>query len=171
MDLRPTPESWRVALATAAGSVTVAVVAVLAAIGTGRVPLLWAVMTLAALATLVPALGTLTASVDAGSTGVVLHRLGRTRRFGWDEIAGIRVEERPARVPDGTEYHWWLPGRHAVAVPVLDLADGTSYELSALASPAEPASDRRAADGFAAALQSAWQSARAPRVAAVAATA
>ena len=41
--------------------------------------------------------------------------------------------------PDGTEYHWLGPSRagHFVAVPCLELADGTVRELPTLAAPAE----------------------------------
>ena len=72
---------------------------------------------------------------------MTIRRLGRTARFAWPEIAGVRVIERRAGVPDGTEYHWVVPRRsgHMVAVPCLELIDGRVRQLPALAVPATDA--------------------------------
>jgi Bacterial PH domain len=141
VELHPTPESRRIALLTAAGSFGIAVVAtIVAVIVRASVPLLVAsiVVVLAALATFVPAVGALSATVDADTRGVTIRRLGRASRFAWREIAGVRVIERRASVPDGTEYHWVAPSRagHVVAVPCLELSDGRVRQLPALAAPA-----------------------------------
>ncbi len=93
----------------------------------------------AALATFVPAVGTLTAAVDADVRGVTVRRLGRSSTYRWSDVVAIRVVERKAKVPDGTEYHWVVPSRsrHLVAVPSLQLVDGRVRELPALAAPAD----------------------------------
>jgi hypothetical protein len=140
MELHPTPESWRIALLTAIGALVVGAAAIVAGtvIGGATALITSVVIAAAALATLVPALGTISASVDADARGVTVRRLGRTRRYSWGEVVGIHVAERRANVPDGTEYHWVVPRRraHVVAVPCLDLADGRVRQLPALAVPA-----------------------------------
>jgi hypothetical protein len=140
MELHPTPESWRIALLTAIGALVIGTAAITAgAVIGGATALITAgVIALAALATLVPALGTISASVDADARGVTVRRLGRTCRYAWGDVVGIHVAERRASVPDGTEYHWVVPHRraHVVAVPCLDLADGRVRQLPALAVPA-----------------------------------
>jgi hypothetical protein len=142
MELHPTPESWRVALCTAFGAlVIVAGGAWAAAVFAGALPLLVGgiVVALAGLATFLPALGTLSAAIDADTRGVTIRRFGRTSHYEWDDVADIRLVVRRANVPDGTEYHWVLPNRrrHFVAVPSLALADGHVREIPALAAPAE----------------------------------
>jgi Bacterial PH domain len=142
VELHPTPESWRVALFTAAVSLLIAASATMFAVATSpSTALLVAaiLVVVAALATFIPAVGALSATVDADARGVTIHRLGRTARFAWPDISGVRVIERRASVPDGTEYHWLSPrrGGHVVAVPCLELADGRVRELPALAAPAE----------------------------------
>ena len=49
-------------------------------------------------------------------------------------------------MPDGTEYHWWVPARgmHRVAVPTLELSDGSTRQLAALATRAD--NERTAAE-------------------------
>lgn len=141
VELHPTPESWRVALFTAAGSLVIAVAAVTLALATNpsaAFVVAAVLVVVAALATFVPAVGALSATVDADVRGVTIRRLGRTARFAWPDISGVRVIERRASVPDGTEYHWIAPSRggHVVAVPCLELADGRVRELPALAAPA-----------------------------------
>ncbi len=148
MELHPTPESWRIALLTAIGALAIAIGGVVLTTELGH-PLALVVTAvvvgLAALATLLPALGTLTAAVDADVRGVTVRRLGRSAHYPWTEIVEVRLRERRASVPDGTEYHWVVPSRsrHMVAVPCLALADGRVRELPALAAPAVGA--RRAA--------------------------
>ncbi len=142
MELHPTPESWRIALLTAAGSVLFAVggVVLVALRGSSVALLVTGILgSLAALATLIPALGALTATVDADIRGVTVRRLGFTSRYRWAEVAAVRLVERRANVPDGTEYHWIVPSRskHLVAVPCLELTDGRVRELPALAAPAD----------------------------------
>jgi hypothetical protein len=141
MELHPTPESWRVALLTAVGAIVVALSGAVVAVGFGTSTILLVggiVVTLAALATFAPAVGTLSATVDADRRGVVVRRFGRTSNYTWDEIVDVKVIERRAAVPDGTEYHWVVPSRsaHRVAVPCLELADGRLRQLPALAAPA-----------------------------------
>ena len=140
MELHPTPQSWRIALATAVGALAVAVGAVWVAALVGALGAWIAagVVAAAALATFLPAVGTLSAVVDADTRGVTIRRFGRARRYGWSDVVGVRVIERRASVPDGTEYHWVVPSRsrHVVAVPVLELADGSLRELPALAAAA-----------------------------------
>jgi len=141
MELHPTPESWRMALLTAIGALAVGLGGVLVATDfAGSAVLVGAgiVLGLAALATLAPAIGTLSATVDADTRGVVVRRFGRTARYAWADVVDVRVIERRASVPDGTEYHWVVPGRsaHLVAVPCLELADGRVRQLPALAAPA-----------------------------------
>ena len=141
MELHPTPESWRIALGTAVGALAIAVCGLVLALALGSSAAVGAgiAITAAALATFVPALGTLSAVVDADGNGVTVRRLGRSARFAWSDVREVRVVDRPASVPDGTEYHWVVPRRprHVVAVPVLVLADGRIRQLPALASPAD----------------------------------
>jgi Bacterial PH domain len=141
MELHPTPESWRIALLTAFGAALVAAAGVVVVAGFGHSVALivtGVLVALAAVATLVPALGTLTATVDADTRGVTVRRLGHSSYYPWAEVVEVRLLERRANVPDGTEYHWVVPSRsrHVVAVPCLALADGTVRELPALAAPA-----------------------------------
>jgi hypothetical protein len=141
VELHPTPESWRVALLTAVGSLAITIAALVIAFVAGVPGVVLAalvVVVIAALATIVPAVGALTATVDADARGVTIRRLGRAVRFAWPEITGVGVIERRARVPDGTEYHWVVPRRsgHVVAVPCLELVDGRVRQLPALAVPA-----------------------------------
>ncbi len=150
MELHPTPASRRMALLTALGAIVIAVGGVvIIALRGDSVALLatGALVTLAALATFAPALGALTAVVDADIRGVTVRRFGRTAYYPWTDVTAVRVVERRANVPDGTEYHWVVPSRskHIVAVPCLDLAGGRVRELPALAAPAD--GRRRAAAG------------------------
>jgi hypothetical protein len=137
MEFHPTPRSWRIALGTATGAAVVVAVAVFGALHGAPAPLLWWMVAAAGVATLLPAVGTLSASVDATPDGVTVRRFGRTTRFAWPDVDSVSVVERHASVPDGTEYHWIVPSRHAhvVAVPALALRDGTTRELPALAAP------------------------------------
>jgi hypothetical protein len=153
MDLHPTPESWRVALVTAVGSTVVAIAAVVGAEVTTRAGWFWLVMLLAGIATLLPAIGALSASVDVAPSGVRVRRFGVSHTYAWHDIAHVGVVQRRAQVPDGTEYHWWFPSRirHDVAVPTLELADGTTRQLPALAMRA--GDERDAADACAAAIE------------------
>jgi hypothetical protein len=142
MELRPTPESWRLALLTGVGALAIAVagVAVVALRGHSVALLVTGVLIIvAALATFVPALGALTAVVDADIRGVSVRRFGRTSRYRWADVVAVRVIERMANVPDGTEYHWFVPSRskHLVAVPCLELIGGRIRQLPALAAPAD----------------------------------
>ena len=148
MELHPTPESWRIALVTAVGAVVFGLAGtVVAAIFSSSAALLASgvVLAVAALATLAPAVGALSATVDADTRGVVVRRFGHTSRYPWSDVVDVRVIERRASVPDGTEYHWVVPSRaaHLVAVPCLELTDGRIRQLPALAAPA--AGPRRAA--------------------------
>jgi hypothetical protein len=142
MELHPTPESWRVALFTAFGAAAIAAAGVWAAIVFARIPALLAggiLVTLAGAATVLPAIGALSATVDADAAGVAIRRFGHESRYDWDDIVEVRLVVRRANVPDGTEYHWIVPNRrtHFVAVPSLALADGRIREIPALAGPAE----------------------------------
>jgi len=141
MELHPTPESWRIALVTALGATLIGVAGVVVAAGFGHsvaLAVTGVLVTLAGAATLVPAIGTLTAAVDADTRGVTVRRLGHSSYYPWGDIVEVRLLDRRANVPDGTEYHWVVPSRsrHVVAVPCLALADGTVRELPALAAPA-----------------------------------
>lgn len=141
MELLPTPESWRIALLTAIGALAIVVAAAVTAAvtrGPGALIAGLVVIGLAALATFAPAIGTLSASVDADARGVSIRRFGRSTRFAWTDVVDVHVIERRASVPDGTEYHWVVPSRsrHMVAVPCLQLADGRIRQLTALAAPA-----------------------------------
>ncbi len=141
MELHPTPESWRIALLTAIGALGIGAggALVLAVFGTSGALLATAILIgLAAIATLAPAIGTLSAAVDADTRGVTIRRFGRASRYDWANVVDVKVIERRASVPDGTEYHWVIPRRssHVVAVPCLELADGRVRELPALAAPA-----------------------------------
>jgi hypothetical protein len=141
MELYPTPESWRIALFTAVGALAVG-------LGAGSTPFVfrgstaWLVVgilsAVAALATFVPAIGTLSSAVDADTRGVTVRRFGRAASYPWSDVVDVRLIERKASVPDGTEYHWVVPHRsaHVVAVPCLELADGRVRQLAALAAPA-----------------------------------
>jgi hypothetical protein len=142
MELHPTPESWRVALFTAFGAAVIAAAGVWVGVAFAGAPALLAggiLVALAGIATVLPAIGALSASVDADASGVEIRRFGRAARYGWDEIVDVRLVVRRASVPDGTEYHWVVPNRrtHMVAVPCLALADGRVRELPALAGPTE----------------------------------
>ena len=142
MELHPTPESWRVALFTAFGAAAIAAAGIwVAVVFAGRPALLTGgiLVALAGIATLLPALGALSAAVDADASGVTIRRFGRESRYAWDDIVDVRLVERRANVPDGTEYHWVVPNRrtHIVAVPSLALANGRVREIPALAGPAE----------------------------------
>jgi hypothetical protein len=141
MELHPTPESWRIALFTALGAVGIGIAGVAftvvfrsstALIATGIL------IAIAATATLLPAVGALTASVDADARGVTVRRFGLATYYAWADVTGVHLVERRANVPDGTEYHWVVPSRskHVVAVPCLELADGRVREIPALAAPA-----------------------------------
>lgn len=140
MELHPTPESWRIALLTAVGAIVIAGAAV-AMPFVFRDSIAWLVVAIlsgiAALATLTPAIGTLSAAVDADTRGVAIRRFGRTAQYSWTDVVRVRIVERRASVPDGTEYHWVVPHRsaHVVAVPCLELANGQVRELVALAAP------------------------------------
>jgi hypothetical protein len=141
MELHPTPESWRIALFTALGAAVVAAGGAGVAAGfrgSVAVIILAVLVVLAGLATFAPAVGTLSATVDADTRGVSVRRFGRVSRYSWADVADVRVIVRRASVPDGTEYHWVFPNRrsHVVAVPCLQLADGRVRELPALAAPA-----------------------------------
>lgn len=137
MELHPTPESWRVALITAIGATLIMVGGALGAASGWGIAWCWWIVVGAGLATVVPAVGTVSARVDADERGVTVRRFGRARRFAWSEVAKVAVIERRASVPDGTEYHWLTPSRrpHVVAVPTLELTDGRVRQLSALATP------------------------------------
>jgi hypothetical protein len=129
-----------VALVTAIGALAVAIGAGATAVAVGGTGAIVAavVVICAALATFLPAVGTLSASVEADDRGIAIHRFGRTARFAWADVIDVRLVERGARVPDGTEYHWVVPRRsaHIVGVPCLELRDGRVRELTALAAPA-----------------------------------
>ncbi|HEV7526730.1 MAG TPA: PH domain-containing protein, partial [Acidimicrobiia bacterium] len=130
-----------IALFTALGAFAVGLGGVLiAALFAGSWALLAAgsVLAFAALATFAPAVGALSATVDADSRGIAVRRFGRTSRYAWSDVVEVTVVERRASVPDGTEYHWVVPSRsaHVVAVPCLELADGRLRQLPALAAPA-----------------------------------
>jgi hypothetical protein len=147
MELHPTPHSWRIALVTAIGAFLIALGGIVMADlfdGSGALLAAGLMISLASFATLAPAVGALSAAVDADDRGVTVRRFGRTSRYAWTSIIDVRIVERRANVPDGTEYHWVVPGRpaHRVAVPCLELADGRVRELPALAAPANgPRSD------------------------------
>jgi hypothetical protein len=148
MELHPTPESWRVALFTAFGATAIAAAGVWVAIvfaGTPALVVGGIVVALAGIATVLPAIGALSATIDADARGVVIRRFGRESRYAWDEVVDVHLVVRRANVPDGTEYHWVVPNRrtHVVAVPSLTLADGRVRQIPALAGPAE--GPRRAA--------------------------
>ncbi len=141
MELHPTPESWRIALLTAIGALGVALGAATAPAllgGSGALLTLVVIAIVASLATLAPAVGAISAAVDVDTRGVTIRRFGRASRFAWADIVDVRLVERRASVPDGTEYHWMVPNRsgHVVAVPCLELADGRLRQLPALAAPA-----------------------------------
>jgi hypothetical protein len=142
MELHSTPESWRVALFTMLGATAVAVAGMWVALVFAGTPLLLAggiLVALAGVATVLPAIGALSATVDVDARGVAIRRFGRESRYSWHEIVDVHVATRRANVPDGTEYHWVVPNRrtHVVAVPSLTLADGRVREIPALAGPAE----------------------------------
>ena len=92
-----------------------------------------------ALATLLPAVGWLTASVRTDPVGIVLSRFGRHHVLPWADVVDVVVVERRASVPEGTEYHWVMPGhaRHLVVAPAIVLPDGTRRVLTALSSRAD----------------------------------
>jgi hypothetical protein len=151
MELHPTPESWRVALFTAFGAAAIAAAGVWVAIVFAGTPALLAggiLVTLAGAATVLPAIGALSATVDADAAGIAIRRFGHESRYDWDDIVDVRLVVRRANVPDGTEYHWVVPNRrtHFVAVPSLALADGRIREIPALAGPAEGRGSRAPAE-------------------------
>jgi hypothetical protein len=142
MELHPTPESWRVALFTAFGAAAIAAAGVWVAVVFAGTPLLLTggiLVALAGIATLLPAIGALSATVDADAGGVTIRRFGRESRFAWDDVVDVRITVRRANVPDGTEYHWVVPNRrtHFVAVPSITLTNGRAREIPALAGPAD----------------------------------
>jgi hypothetical protein len=151
MELHPTPESWRVALFTAFGAAAISAAGLWVALVFAGKPAFLAggiLVAIAGLATVLPAIGALSATIDADATGVAIRRLGREARYAWDEIVDVRLAVRRANVPDGTEYHWVVPNRrrHMVAVPCLALADGRVREMPALASRAEGRGSSAAAE-------------------------
>jgi hypothetical protein len=142
MELHPTPESWRVALFTMFGATAIAVAGTWVALVFSGTPALLAggiLVALAGIATVLPAIGALSATVDVDGHGLSIRRFGRESRYAWDEIVDVQLATRRANVPDGTEYHWVVPNRrtHMVAVPCLTLADGRVREIPALAGPAQ----------------------------------
>lgn len=154
MELHPTSESWRTALITAGGAFVIGIAALLAALSIDGLFVLWLLIGVAAFATLAPAIGTMTASVDVDRNGVTVRRFGFSRHYAWSDVAAVTVIERRAQVPDGTEYHWTgiSTRKHVVAVPALELANGKHVQLTALASPATNTAAARPADEHAAAL-------------------
>ena len=138
MQLRATPESRRVATLTAICAAAIAVFAAFMAVSAMRMAWIWWVGFGTAIATMLPAVNAITARVEADDHSVTVRSFGRTRTFEWSTIAGVRVIERRASVPDGTEYHWFTMRRspHLVAVPCLELVDGRVRELPMLASRA-----------------------------------
>jgi hypothetical protein len=142
MELHPTAESWRVALFTMFGATAIAVTGAWVALVFGGTPALLVggvLVALAGIATVLPAIGALSATVDVTAQGVAIRRFGRESRYAWGEIGEVHIAVRRANVPDGTEYHWVVPNRrtHLVAVPCLTLADGRLREIPALAGPAQ----------------------------------
>ncbi len=139
MELHPTPASWRIALGTACGATAITVIAVAVALHGGGTAWFWWAAAVCGVATLLPAIGTLSASVDVDNVGVTVRRFGRATRYAWADIETIDVVERRAQVPDGTEYHWVVPHRrvHYVAVPCLTLGNGARRELPALSARAD----------------------------------
>jgi hypothetical protein len=137
MELHPTPASWRIAFGTAWGATAITVIAVVAA-RRGDIAGFWWAVAVCGAATLLPAIGTLSASVDIDGGGVTVRRYGRATHYAWHDIETIDVVERRAQVPDGTEYHWIVPSRraHMVAVPRLTLRNGERRELPALSARA-----------------------------------
>lgn len=156
MELHPTSESWRTALITACGAFVIGVAAVVSALTTDGLFVLWLLIGVASFATVMPAVGLMTASVDADRNGVTVQRFGFSTRYAWADIDAVTVIARRAQVPDGTEYHWngISTRKHVVAVPTLELADGRAVQLTALASPATTTAAPRPADENAAALES-----------------
>jgi len=151
MELHPTPESWRVALLTAFGALAIAASGLWVALVFAGTPVLLAggiLVALAGTATLLPAIGALSATIDADGHGVTIRRFGRESFYAWEEIVDVHIVERRANVPDGTEYHWVVPNRrsHVVAVPCLALADGRQREMPALAGPAHGSRQGAAAE-------------------------
>lgn len=138
MHLRPTPESRRVAIWTAIGAAAIATASTFAALSGMRVAWIWWPAVAAAIATLLPAVNTLTTRVAVNDDAITVRSFGRTHRFEWRAVADVHVIERRASVPDGTEYHWFAVQRapHVVAVPCLELVDGDVRELPMLASRA-----------------------------------
>jgi hypothetical protein len=156
MELHPTSESWRTALVTACGAFLIGAGAVLAALASSELFVLWLLMGVAAFATLMPAIGLMTASVDADRNGITVTRFGFSTHYAWTDVDAVTVIARRAQVPDGTEYHWTgiSTRKHVVAVPTLELVDGRAVQLTALASPATTTAAPRPADENAAALES-----------------
>src|SRR5262245_3500141 len=156
MELHPTSESWRTALITACGAFVIGIAAVVAALTTSGLFVLWLLVGVAAFATLMPASGFMTASVDADRNGITVARFGLSKHFAWTDVDAVTVVARRAQVPDGTEYHWngISTHKHVVAVPTLELVDGRSVQLTALASPATTTAASRPSDDNAAVLES-----------------
>lgn len=149
--IEPAVRSWRppeevrgVAHATAAGAGAVLFVTLAATVEHLDWLALAVLIGLAAVATLLPAVGTCTASVAVDGDGVAVRRFGRLRRVAWDDVVAVDIVERRANVPDGTAYHGldWRASRRDVAVPVLSLADGSRRELPALSCRADEAAPR-----------------------------
>lgn len=142
MELHPTPESWRIALFTAFGATAILAAGIWVAVVFSGTPALVGggiLVALAGIATVLPAIGALSATVDADARGVVIRRFGRESRYAWNDIVDVHLIVRRANVPDGTEYHWVVPNRrtHVVAVPALTLVGGRVREIPALAGPAD----------------------------------
>jgi hypothetical protein len=160
MELHPTSESWRTALVTACGAFLIGAGAVLAALASSELFVLWLLIGVASFATLMPAIGLMTASVDADRNGITVTRFGFSTHYAWTYVDAVTVIARRAQVPDGTEYHWTgiSTRKHVVAVPTLELVDGRAVQLTALASPATTTAatppNTRPADEHAAALES-----------------
>ena len=156
MELHPTSDSWRTALITACGASVIGAGAVLGALANSGRFVLWLLIGVASFATLMPAIGFMTASVDADRNGVTVSRFGFSKHYAWADVDAVTVIARRAQVPDGTEYHWngISTRKHVVAVPTLELVDGRAVQLTALASPATTTAASRPADDNAAALES-----------------
>ncbi|HVJ95248.1 MAG TPA: hypothetical protein VNC41_00295 [Acidimicrobiia bacterium] len=160
MELHPTSESWRTALVTACGAFAIGLAALVAAVTTDGRFVLWLLIGVASFATLMPAIGLMTASVDADRNGITVTRFGFSTHYAWTDVEAVTVIARRARVADGTEYHWTgiSTRKHVVAVPTLELVDGRAVQLTALASPAATTAatlpNTRPADEHAAVLES-----------------
>ena len=97
---------------------------------------------LAALATFLPAVGTLSATVDADTRGVTIRRFGRTARYAWAEVVECRVSSSAGRAcPTAPSTTGSCRAGRATSspFPCLELADGRVRELPALAAAADAA--------------------------------